>query len=323
MAEEQKKQMNKAEALAFLGLEGDASDFAVDEKFWQLSKNARAIKDDAEREKRMEELSYAYDVATGREEARLKAQAAHDNAKKYFGKTAEEWKVYFGYTWYKYLLIIAGIVVLGMIGYRVFLAPKQDFAVLTVAHYNVENQVMTDRLMEDGYKNPYVANVDYAGPNDEGQENGMYADMTASVLFSSRPEVVITDEKSVNYFFVQYADIAPYYAELKSLLPSDKYALIEPVYYSEYEAAQLSVQYQIDQGATEVDTSVLDEASTQRVMIGLKIKDSALIDSLGFINMWPESEPNLIFSIGANGEDRQGAENFILEIFMGLDSSGS
>lgn len=311
--------MSREDALRYLELPENANDYEIEERFWQLSKRSRAIKDDAERIRQMNDLSYVLDVATGREEARLKALADREAAKKYFGKTAEEWKVYFGYTWYKYLLVLIGILVIGALLYRIFFTPDEDISVISVGHYQSDPTLMEVRLKDEGFKNPYCTNVDYVAPNDEGQTGNMYNEMTASVILASNPDIVITDELSYIYQFGQFADMGYFYDELKEELPADKFSKITPVYCSEYDAVEKSIEYQEKSDTGEVDRSDLQTANTEEIMVGLKIEDEALIYDLGFKTLWRDMPEHMIISFGVNGTHRSSAEGVIKGILNELN----
>ena len=67
-------QMSREEAVSYLGLKDDANDFAIDEKFWQLSKRYRGD-DTPESEQKLADVSCAYDIACGRrDEVRKETQ---------------------------------------------------------------------------------------------------------------------------------------------------------------------------------------------------------------------------------------------------------
>lgn len=310
--------MSKEEAFKYLELSPDANDFELDDKFWQLSKRIRNIEDQAEMNQKMTDLSYAYDVATGKEEARLKALAEREAAKKYFGRTAEEWKVYFGYTWYKYLIAIVAIIAVGMICYRVFFTPDEDIAVMEVGHFEADAGLMELRLKQEGFKNPYCTCVDYVAPNSEGVQGNMYNEMTATVLFTSNPEVIITDTVSYGYCFGQFADMEYFYEELKNELPVEVFTKITPVYYSEYEAVKLSVEYQENSNTGEVDRSELDTASQEQILIGIKITDQEAMERLGLRSLWKQEPKDMIIGLGTNGDNRTGGETVIRMILSEL-----
>lgn len=307
--------MSVEDALKYLELPLDANDYQIDEAFWKLSKNARSIKDDSEREQRMLDLSYAFDVATGKEAKRLKAMEERAAAKKYFGKTKEEWGVYFGYTWYRYLLVIVGIICVCHIGYRMIFTPNEDISILSIGHFDVDVGVMEERLKNKGFENPFVNTSNMVVPNDEGEVNGSYADMTSTVLFAANPEIVITDEMSCKYFFDQFQDLSMFYNDLSVRLPKETMDKIEPIYCTEYENAMLSVEY-LESMAMDVDRSELAEKSHEEILIGLKITDASLIRRLGYVNLWPKTEPTLVFGIGQSCKDRTKCEEVIKQILL-------
>ena len=310
--------IEKDEALKYLGLDSDANDYEIDEKFWQLSKRARVIKDDAEREQKMVDLSYVFDVATGKEQARLKALAEREAEPKFLGKTKGEWKNYIGYTWYKYLIVIVAVVCLFFIVKRVIFTPKEDIAVLSVGHFLVDGDNIEARLLDFGFKHPYVADVDLAVPNDQGQTNNAYAETSSSVLFLSNPEIVVTDEATVYYFYGNMDDMTNYYEALKDQLLDQAYEKITPIYYSEYESVELSIKYQEDMGAGNIDYSELETADRTKKLIGLEVKDPEFIEKMGYTNKWPKSEPTLVFSFGIKGDNKKPAEEYLTSLLKEL-----
>lgn len=306
--------MSKEEALKYLELPFDANDYEIDDKFWQLSKRLRTIKDEPERKQKMVDLSYVYDVATGKEEARLKALQEHDAAPKFLGKTKAEWKNYVFYSWYKYLIGVVIIVVAVILVKQIFFTPDEDVAVLSVGHFNVDVEVMEAKLLEAGFEHPYVTCVDLAVSNDQNQTTTSYAESSATVLFLSEPELVVMDEATVFYFYGNLGDMSAYYEDLKLELSDEVLNKITPIYFSEYEAVKLSIDYQEKLGSTEIDYSDLETADRSKVLIGLEIKDKELINKLGYTNLWPESEDTLVFCFGNKGDNMDPSKSFLTSI---------
>lgn len=310
--------MSAEDALKYLELPSDANESQIDDAFWKLTKNARSIKDDALREQRLADLSYAFDVATGKEARRIKAMEERAATKKYFGKTKEEWGVYFGYTWYRYLIVIVGIIIVLSIGYRMFFTPKEDISILSIGHFDADVEVMENRLKDSGFVNPFVNTANTVVPNDEGESNSSIADMTSSVLFASSPEIIITDEKSCKYFFEQFQDLSVFYESLRNSLSSEVFEKIEPIYCSEYEKGLISVEY-LESMKMEADRSELDEMSQEQIIIGLKVTDTTFIKKLGYTNLWPKTEPTLVIGIGHSAKDNAKCEKVISDMLMELN----
>ena len=89
--------MDRSAALKALGLPGTANAYAVDNRFWQLTKRYRAEKND----EKLKEVTDAYDVASGRAAEKDAEIKEYQSSKKFLGKTNAQWKVYFYYTWWK------------------------------------------------------------------------------------------------------------------------------------------------------------------------------------------------------------------------------
>ena len=102
-------EMTREQAIEYLGLPADADSTAIDDKFYQLAKRYRKSTDE-DAEQKLADLSAAYNIASGRRDEEEQRELAHDQAKKIFGKTAEDWKTFFGYNWIKFVLG-AGLIV--------------------------------------------------------------------------------------------------------------------------------------------------------------------------------------------------------------------
>ena len=134
--------------------------------------------------------------------------ADYQKEKKFFGKTGDEWRTYFSYTWYKYLIGLILIILAGNILHAVITNKGYDSGVVSIGHFEtttdyVEN-FMTTRL---GYENPLVSTVDMVVPNDQGQSQQAYADQTASTLLLSGPNVLVFDEVTMPYYFGSLQDV--------------------------------------------------------------------------------------------------------------------
>ena len=193
--------MTKAEAVKFLGLNEDASAFMIDDKFWQLTKRYR-LDTSPEGKQKTEILSAVYDIASGKRDERIAAEEQYSKAKKYFGKTSAEWVNYVQYTWYKYLIAIVLIVTCGNLVYHMFFAPKIDSCVVSLGHFYVEDAYLDTFLAEDmNFENPYVGSSNIVVPNDQNQSAEAYAEISATTMFLSNPNVVISDERTIKYYY--------------------------------------------------------------------------------------------------------------------------
>lgn len=303
--------MSKEEALNYLELPSDASWEEIDTKFWQLSKAYRKLPQE-EGEDKINELSKVYDIATGkrdREEAEAKERAGK---KKFFGKTFDEWKNYAYYTWYKYLIAIVVIVVLGNLAYTIFLKPDNDLRVISVGHFVHEGSYLEDLSAVVGYKYPYMLEVNVAIPNDEGQQGDQYSEQAAAAALMSNPNIIVTDGRTYPYYFGNMIDISDYYYELENELPPEIYAQITPVYCSEQEFQDLAG------GFSDRDTDT-EEYSDEVIMVGLLISDSDFISRMGYTCLWPNDEPTLVFSFGGGElKDQEMTREYLTEIFLDM-----
>ena len=197
------------------------------------------------------------------------------------------------------------------------LKPRNDVSVIALGHFAYEDDVLEDILINEcGYKNPYINAVDVVPENEEGQSDNGYGDQTASTVLMTQPEVIICDTECVYYYFSQFADCREVYEELRELLPSDVFSKLTPVYYSEREYQELAYEYEMsmDMYENDVDESIFDEYSDEPVMIGIRVDDEEFMTTLGFTNNWHFVPGRLIFSVGANSDDRVGAQNILIQI---------
>ncbi len=312
--------MTKEEALKYMGLPSNSTLYAIDDKFWQLSKRYRSLNTE-EGEAKLDELSAVYDIATGERDKRNKKQEIRDSQKKYWGKTSDEWRTYFSYTWYKYLIAVVALVLLGNLFYNMFLKPRYDVSVVALGHMSCEVEVMEGILVNDcGYTNPYVNSVDVVPDNDEGQTDNGYGDQTAATVLMSQPDVIIADTMCVNYYFNNFVDCSDLYEQLRTVLSPEAFSKLTPVYYSEREYQIALSEYQMSQNmyefeAEEEDFSIYDPTP---VMIGIKVEDPAFITSLGFENLWHYKPAQLVFGIGAETNDQIAAAEIIIKLFERL-----
>lgn len=307
--------MTKSEALAYLGLDDTATPYMIDDKFWQLSKRYR-LDTSEDGKKKVADLSLVYDIATGKRDAERKASEVRAAAKKYLGKTSDEWVNYFQYTWYKYLIAIVAVLAFGNLFYQIFLAPKVDSCIVSLGHFYVEDAYMDAFLKEMDFKNPYCGSVNIVVPNDQNQTSEPYSEISATTQFLSEPNVVISDEQTIRYYYDNCADLAYFYSRLKSELTEAQLANLTPLYCSEADYHSLLREYE---EKLQLPSSEDDEASAsysdRPILIGLELKDSDIISSMGYKTLWPDDEPNLVFSIYNQSMNYNNSEEILIGLF--------
>ena len=301
--------MTKEEALAYMELPADTSWEDIDNKFWQLSKQYRKEHGE-EAEEKLNELSKVYEIATGKRDREAEEARIREGKKKYWGKTSDEWKNYFYYTWYKYLIgIVLGIVILNLL-YTVFLKPENDARVISVGHFVVEGEYFEDKAMEVGFKYPYTLEVNVAVPNEVGEQGDMYAEQAAAAALMADPDIIVTDNRTYPYYFGNMVDMSDYYEELEDILPPEVYARITPVYCSEAHFQELAGGF----SDRETDT---EEYSDEEIMVGLLIEEPELIRSMGYSCLWPDEEYNLVFSFGSGElQDPERTRDLLTSVFL-------
>ena len=86
---------------------------------------------------------------------------------------------------------------------------------------------------------------------------------------------------------------------------------------SERQAQEILIDYEINYGAEgiggidDLDMSVYDE---NPIMIGIVIEDEDAITALGYQNLWPETEPSLVFTIYSQTMNYSDSEMIIMEL---------
>lgn len=308
--------MTKGEALKYMDLPSDSTVFAIDDKFWQLSKRYRSM-NTPEGEAKLAELTAVYDIATGERDKRNKKQEVYSHAKKYFGKTSDEWKNHFHYSWYKYLIAIVLVLVAGNLFYNMVLKPRADVSIVILGHMDCDTEIMENILVEDlGYKSPYIAAADVVPSNDEGQTDNGYGEQTASTLLMSCPEIIISDNYCTSYYFPQYADCTEVYNQLATMLPADVFSKLVPIYLSEREYQQVMRAYQEEQYLTDYveEYEDLESYSDEPIMIGIMVEDVNFLNSFGFEWKWHYRPEQIVFSIGAQTDDMLEAQNMMVQV---------
>ncbi len=309
--------MTKADAIAYLGLPAHSNDFAIDDKFWKLTKNLRGD-NSLEARQKIADLSAAYDIATGKRDERVQKEEIRNNELKIFGKTGEEWRTYFSYTWYMFLIGAILLFVAGNLAYDAFIKPRTDASVIAIGHFSNDSAYMEDFLtIQMGYQNPTFTTIDIVVPNAQGQMQNAYANQSASTLMLSSPNVLIFDGPTASYYYSEVLDMSSIYELCRESLTPTQFNKIRPVFISERDAMRIIAEYEETYGAemnsaSEVDLSQFDDTL---VMIGLEITDVEVMEQLGFATGWPEGEPSLIFSVYYQTMDYHNSENILINLF--------
>ena len=305
-------QMSREEAVSYLGLKDDANDFAIDEKFWQLSKRYRGD-DTPESEQKLADVSCAYDIACGRRDEVRKETQINASRRKFLGKNASEWKTYFSYTWLRWLIIAIAAVCAFLLVKQIFFTKAYDCSVVSFGHFEYDNTNMTASLTAEGYTKPYVTSVDIVVPNDQNQSSNAYADQTFAAVMSSSPDMIVTDDQTYGYYFSYLADMSTVYDDLKDYLPKDVYDSLKPVYMSERDSVELSNSY-IEDNVINKDIEDASDYSDTPVMVGLEITDPDMIKKLGYTNLWPDSAPSVVIGMYCDTTDVATCEKVMIAV---------
>ena len=315
---EQIASMTKEEALEFLGLPADADKEALENKFWQLSKKYRSLKGN-EAEQKLADLSAAYDIAAGNRDLRQQAEEARSHEKQFMGKTKDEWKTYFSYTW-KYILgAIVLVAVSAALIWNFFFKPREDCGIISIGNFENKTEYYESVVKELGFKHPNLSTFCYVAVSEKDQQADAYTNQAAVATLYSGANVIVTDQSAMPYFFEYLMDCSSLYKQLEQVLPAEKFAKITPVYMSEREYKKLIVEYRLGKGMELSDTNVdYSSYSDAKIMTGLMIDDADMIKKIGYTNYWPDKPATLIFGINVMSKDTDVSASIITAVLMGL-----
>jgi len=301
--------MDRASAFAVLGLAETANAYAVDNRFWQLTKRFRMEKNDA----KLKEVTEAYEVASGRAAVKEAEKIVEDKSKKVFGKSVRQWKVYFYYTWWKIFLVLLCVVLTGAFLMQVFFGKDYDIKIVSIGHFAMDNTILDKYLTEEfEYTNPYLTYADVIVDASEEQSNAtVYGPASAMTFLSLDPEVIIFDAKTLPYYTPYVMNLNSYYQSLQETLPEGILNKITPVTCSMEQFYKLT-----DEEGDETPVTGEDEIE---YICGIKISDPELIYALGYVNEWSTAKDSLVFTIGSACEDPSKAEEFITAVLLNQD----
>ena len=294
--------MTVEDALEYMSLEKGADIKAIDDRFWQMSKNYRG-KDDPESKAMEDEIAAVYDIASGRRDARRREEEIREKKVKFFGKTFDEWKTVVHYGWFKAIVITAASAIL--ISIIVSLIVNNIMAtnsVIFFGHIQLNDAFVKEALIEEGYEHPNVAFADVIVPNDEGLIEEAYANESLNALFFSDPDVIFSDKASYRYYSDIFKDIGPIYDKVMAGLSDKAKANIEPVYMSEKEAAEFENELYKRVGIEDEELADTTGLSDEPVMIGLEITDVNVTKKLGVNILWKDQNMDMIIGQSAKSD---------------------
>jgi hypothetical protein len=304
----------KREALLFFGLDESSTDYDLEQKYWQKIKRYRS--DPKANSESLDRINEAYEVASGNKQESEHSEAQRARSPKLFGRTMREWRVYFYYSWWKYVLVALLLFVSVLIVKQIFFTARTDFRVVAVGHFeNYETKIEEFSKEHLGYKKPtmYLSNlvIDDSEPSDMMT---MYGSLSAAANLSLENDVLITDSRTFPFYIMNFVPIDDLYESMLSELPEDKKARIKPVWFSTAEYYQLEYDYGV---SDELEES--SEEDRTRHIYGILIDDPELIRAMGFENRWINDPPSLVFCISQNAEDKERSWAFIREIVTEID----
>ena len=300
----QKVIMDRTAAFEILGLKENANAYAVDNRFWQLTKRYRAEKN----EEKLRAVTEAYEIASGRAVQKQVEQITEEHSRKFFGKSTRQWKVYFYYTWWKILALILCIALGGTLVYQMITGGNYGIKVVSIGHFYMDNSFLTDYTEDElGYTKPYITSADLIADGSEAESNAtVYGAASAAAFLGINPDVIIFDAKTMPYYLGIIVDMDACYQSLQETLPKILLDKIEPVTCTMRQYKEL-----IAEEDEKVEFSPDDEVEH---IYGLKISDPELIKALGYSNEWTQEKDSLVFSISATSKDMSKAQDFITAI---------
>ena len=310
--------MSREEALAYMDLPEDADQTAIENRFWQLSKKYRSMRGD-DAEQKMNDLSAAYDIATGTRDQREKAAQERANEKQFLGKTKSEWKTYVSYTWKYYVMGVVVIIASAFLIYNFFFKPREDVGIVSIGNFELNPEYYDGVVRSLGFRYPGITYYSYVAVNEEGQEADLFTNQAAVASLYSGTHVLVTDSAANPYFFEYVTDCTDLYETLKKTLPQEKFDKITPVYMSERDYKEMITEFRRSKGydlsETQEDLSAYSDA---KIMIGLKIEDEAMIKKLGYTNYWRKRPASAVFGITVMSRSQDDSKAIITAVLQGL-----
>ena len=310
--------MTREEAIEYLGLPADADQEAIENRFWQLSKKYRGMRGD-DAEQKFNDLSAAYDIATGNRDQREKAAEERALEKQFLGKTKSEWKNYVSYTWKYYVAGVVVVVVTAFLIYNFFFKPREDCGIISIGNFEHSEEYYDGIVKGLGFKHPSLVTYCYVAVNDEGQEADLFTNQAAVAALYSGTNVLVTDSTASPYFFEYLSDCTSLYETLKKTLPKEKFEKITPVYMSEREYQKLITEFRRSKGYDLSDSTVdYSTYSDAKIMTGLMIEDEAMVKKLGYTNYWQKKPASAVLGINVMSRDQDASAAIITALIESL-----
>ena len=294
--------MTREDALEYMGLNSDADIKEIDDRFWQMSKKYRG-QEDPESIAMEDEISAIYDIASGRRDIRAEEEERKKNEPMYFGRYKSDWDNIIRYNWKNWLLgAVVGISALCVIiGY--VMNSKSDCSVLVFGHMYLDNTYIREALEEQNLKNPYVGLADILVPNDENIPMDKMGNESFNAQFYTNPDVLISDDRSYQYYFSTFQDLGPLYDRIMAGLSDKAKAGVRPVYMSQREAIRKNNDLLQSSGFVAEDLRNPAEFPDDPVLIGIEITDPDIVTKMGVEAKWKSRKTTFVLGRCANSKD--------------------
>ncbi|MBR6254794.1 MAG: hypothetical protein IKR22_05095 [Clostridiales bacterium] len=310
--------MTRQEAIEYFNLPASASKEELDERFWKLGKTYRAQQD----EQKLADIALAYSIASGERDRKAEEKKEETEAKHILGKTKTQWKDFFHYEGWKFIVAIAVIIAGWAFIQYYFIAPKVDVRMASIGHFQQDTSIMEYYFKENlGCKNPEVRDADVASGDAENEQVDEYGVQKATNIMAVHPDILVFDAPTVPVY-VNSGDLYPLddvYEKMKETWSKEDLDRLEPYYYSK---AKFYEEYLPDMPDTYKDAmEPLKEEDYIEHVYGFIIRDKIDQASLGYKILWkdPNVDRIIIVGVGAGSNDLEKALERTQQILQDID----
>ena len=310
--------MTRQEAIEYFNLSPAAGKEELDERFWKLGKTYRAQGD----EQKLADIALAYSIASGERDRKAEEKKEETQARHILGKTKKQWKDFFHYEGWKFIVGIAIIIAGWAFIQYYFIAPKVDVRMASVGHFEQDTSIMEYYFKENlGCKNPEVRDADVATGDAENEKVDEYGVQKATNMFAVHPDIIVFDAPTVPVY-VNSGDLYPLdeqYEQMKATWSAEDLARIEPYYYSK---AKFYEEFLDDMPETYQEAmEPLKEEDYIEHVYGFIVRDKIDQAALGYKILWkdPNVERIIIVGVGAGSSDLNKSIERTLQILQDID----
>ncbi|MBP5493293.1 MAG: hypothetical protein J6Y08_10670 [Clostridiales bacterium] len=285
--------MTREEAMAYFDLPVWAKPEDLDKQFWKLGKIYKAQKD----EQKLADLAAAYNIANGTRDRKLAEKKEEETSRHILGKTSKQWKEFWHYEWWKFLIAIAAVVFIVAVIKVYFMSPKVDLRVASIGHFSQDTEILSDYLKSNTkFKNPDIGSANVVSDNEEGEEVDPYATQLAVSLMAVKPDLLVYDALTAPVYVnsENLAELDDLYETMKATWSEEELSHIEPFIYSR---AQFYEDYsEMLYELYEDELEPLTDKDYEEHVYGFIIRDRVDCLSLGYTVQW-EGDASIIVGV--------------------------